>query len=131
MDCGVEKSQYRVETGPVVLLDPEKNKPGAPAVLEDFQWAYLDFHGPETVRCLLDRPTQLLSEATFFPPKEDKRESRPNPALTAAQAEAIDKRLYGDWQSPVPPEALRELLSTDHYSAAEERKAVNTLHVIT
>jgi hypothetical protein len=130
MDVGIEKSQYRVETGPIVLLDPERIKVGTPPAIEDFQWAYLDFHGPDSVRCLLDRPTPLLSEATFFPPKEDKRESRPNPALTAEQAQAIEKRLFADWQTPIPVDAMRELFSTDHYSDAVERKATNSLRVI-
>ena len=135
MDVGVEKTQYRVETGPVVLLDPDKVKVGAAPAMEDFQWAYLDFHGLDSVRCLLDRPTPILSEATFFPPKEDKRESRANPALTAEQAQAIEKRLFGgdgdgDWKPPIPADAMRELFSTDHYSGAVERKATNTLQLI-
>ena len=130
MDVGVEKPQYRVETGPVVLLDPDKTKVGTAPALEDFQWAYLDFHSPDSVRCLLDRPTPILSEATFFPPKEDKRESRPNPALTAEQAQAIEKRLFAEWQPPIPVDAMRELFSTDHYSDMVERKAKNTLQLI-
>jgi hypothetical protein len=130
MDVGVERSQYRVETGPVVLLDPDKVKVGAAPALEDFQWAYLDFHGTDSVRCLLDRPTPILSEATFFPPNEDKRENRPNPALTAEQAKAIENRLFADWQPPIPVDAMRELFSTDHYSGMVERKATNSLQLI-
>lgn len=130
MDVGVERAQYRVETGPIVLLDPDRVKVGAAPAIEDFQWAYMDFHAADSVRCLLDRPTPILSEATFFPPKEDKRESRPNPALTDEQAQAIEKRLFADWQPPIPVDAMRELFSTDHYSGMVERKATNSLQLI-
>jgi hypothetical protein len=128
-DCGVDKKQYRVETGPVVLLDPERAMQGKSPVPEDFQWAYVDFRQADSVRLLLDRPTPILSEAGFFPPKEDKRESRPNPPLTAEQVALLQKCVGADG-APIPPKGMRELFSTDHYSDAAERKSINTLYAI-
>jgi hypothetical protein len=129
-DCGTERSSFRVETGPVVLLDPENMVQGKAPTLDDFQWAYVDYHSNDEVRLLLDRPTPILSEATFFPPNEDKRETRQNPALTEEQKAAIENRLFQGWDMPISPEAMRELFSTDHYSDAVDRKALNTLYAL-
>jgi hypothetical protein len=129
-DCGTQRESYRVETGPVVLLDPDSMTIGKPPAIEDFQWAYFDFHSSDEVRCLLDRPTPILSEATFFPPNEDKREARQNPSLTKEQELAIENRLFQGWDMPLSPEAMRELFSTDHYSDAADRKAINSLYSI-
>ncbi len=113
-----------------MLLDPENMVPGKPPILDDFQWAYVDYHSGDEVRLLLDRPTPILSEATFFPPNEDKREARENPALTEEQKAAIENRLFQGWDMPISPEAMRELFSTDHYSDAVDRKASNTLFAL-
>lgn len=129
-DCGIERDSFRVETGPVVLLDPETMAQGKPPTLDDFQWAYVDYHSGDEVRLLLDRPTPILSEATFFPPNEDKRETRQNPALTEEQKSAIENRLFQGWDMPISLEAMRELFSTDHYSDAVDRKALNTLYAL-
>jgi hypothetical protein len=130
VDCGVERKTYRVETGPLVLLDPDHVKVGQPPALEDFRWAHVDFHDADQVRLLLDRPTPILSEAAFFPPTEDKREVRPNPPMTAEQVKIIEDRLFGDWAAPIPQAAMRELFSTDHYSDMAEKKVTNSLFAI-
>src|SRR5688572_22865539 len=128
-DHGLDHKKYRVETGPVVLLDPDRDTTIKPS-LEQFQWAHVDFHDADHVRLLIDRPTELLSEAAYFPPREDKRELRPNPPLTGEQIAAIEKRLFADGPTTLPTATIRELFSTDHYSDAVERKVVNALYAI-
>jgi hypothetical protein len=129
-DCGTDKESYRVETGPVIILDPDRFKPGDSLKVEDFQWTHLDFSSSERVRCLVERPTSILSEAMFFPPREDKREGRLNPSLTVSQVQSIEDRLFSGWDAPLPVEKLKELFKTDHYSDAAELPATNTLFSI-
>lgn len=126
-DCGEKRDSYRVETGPIVLLDPDRVTVGKKPMLDDFRWAHVDFHSPDSVRLLLDKPTSILSEATYFPPKEDKREARENPPLTEEQKKAIEDRLFSGWTPPVSEKAMRELFTTDHYSDARDVKVVNKL----
>jgi hypothetical protein len=118
---------FRVETGPVVLLDPDHAHPGTPPEFDDFQWAYLDYRSLDGVRCLLERPTSILSGATY---QSSPATSRRHPALSAEQVAQIEARLYRDWDSPIPPAALRQLLQTDHYSAVEDRQAETALFAL-
>src|SRR5690606_39970287 len=85
-DFGLESESFRVETGPVFLLDPDKLEVGVPPAFEDFQWAHLDYHDFAGVRCLLDKPTWILDGAAFFPPTEHNRQIRQTPAKLAVEA---------------------------------------------
>ena len=104
---------FRVETGPVILLDPEKVRVGHSPEFDDFQWAYLDYRSFDRVRCFLERPTSILSGATYSPPEHI---ARRNPPLTAEQVAVIENRLFSGWQPPIPTDRLRQLLQTDHFS---------------
>ena len=67
------------------------------------------------VRCFLERPTSILSSATYSPPE---RHPRRNPPLTTEQVTRIENRLFRVWYPPlIPTENLQQLLQTDHYSA--------------
>ena len=78
---------FRVETGPVVLLDPDRAEVGRSLEFDDFQWAYLDYRSFDRVRCFLEKPTSILSGATYRPPDHlprrypalTGRAGRPNP----------------------------------------------------
>ncbi len=130
VDFNLETDEFRVETGPVVLLWPESVRVGRPAAFDDFRWAHLDYHSLERVRCLLDVPTSILTGATFSPPAEHGRGGRASRALLAKDVERIERRLY-DWPSaPVPAPTLRALLSTDHYSIAIEREAATEVYAL-
>lgn len=124
-DFNVKTNAFRVETGPVLLIDPNTVQVGQPLKFADFVWAHLDYHQFDRVRCLLDRPTPILTGATFAPPAEHNRQHRAHPALTAQDVKQIESRLYNWTAAPIQTAALRELLQTDHYSAISER-AVNT-----
>lgn len=119
-DFNVDSSGFRVETGPVFLLDPNQVAAGTPPKFADFQWAYLDYHALDKVRCLMERPTWVLADATFTPPKEDGREIRETAALTASQIDHLREAIHSDVEGQISPEALELLLSTDHYSFAKE-----------
>lgn len=129
-DCNIEAEGYRVETGPVIILDPNRYRPDDALNVEDFQWTHLDFRSPDRIRCLIERPTGILSEAGFFPPREDKRDERENPPLTPAQIKSIEDRLYTGWETPIPAAAMRQLFQTDHYSSAEDLASTNWLFAI-
>lgn len=120
-DFGLDRDQFRVETGPVFLLDPAQQRAGTAPRFEDFQWAHLDYHDFEHVRCLLDVPTSIFTDATFTPPHEHGREARPHAALTTAQAQQIHDRLRHGWDAPLPPDKMDLLLSTDHYGEVADR----------
>ena len=92
---GNDDDTFRVETGPVLLLDPEEARAGTSLQFDDFQWAYLDYRSLDKVRCFLERPTSVLSASTFQDP------TRVHPALTAEQAAEIENRLYVGWQPPM------------------------------
>lgn len=129
-DFNLDTDAFRVETGPVVLLPPDGVRVGRPPAFDDFQWAHLDYHSLDRVRCLLDIPTSILTGATFAPPQEHGREGREKRALTAAEVDLIERRLH-DWpDSPVPAAALDALLRTDHYSAVTERTVATELHAL-
>lgn len=126
-DGDATNDAFRVETGPVVLLDPDRVRVGTPPEFDDFQWAYLDYHAFDTVRCLLERPTSILSAATY---QASPATPRRHPALSAEQVAQIEARLYEGWDTPIPPAALRQLLQTDHYSAVEHRQAKTVLYAL-
>jgi hypothetical protein len=52
------KDAFRVETGPVLLMDPDANRPGLVPEFDDFRWTYLDYHNFDEVRCIQERPTR-------------------------------------------------------------------------
>jgi len=114
-DINDERKAFRVETGPVLLLDADKIEVGVCPQFEDFKWAHLDYHSFDSVRCLIERPTDILQDATYQPPAATPRQTA---AITREQVEEIRRRL---WQSGPPPlagEALHRLLQTDRYSDA-------------
>ena len=106
---------------------PDHVRAGTPPEFDDFQWAYLDYRSFAGVRCLLERPTSILSGATYPASPETPRR---HPALSAEQVAQIEARLFEGWDSPIPPAALRQLLQTDHYSAVEGRQAETALFVL-
>jgi hypothetical protein len=124
---GNPDNTFRVETGPVVLLDPRQVKVGRSLKFDDFTWAYLDYRSFDRVRCFLERPTSILSGATYQPAE---RNPRRNPALTADQVARIRSRLYTGWDPPVAEEQLRELFQTDHYSAVAHLPVTTTLYAL-
>ncbi|NUQ61272.1 MAG: hypothetical protein HUU20_02220 [Pirellulales bacterium] len=121
---GNDNETFRVETGPVLLLDPEKIQAGASLPYDDFQWGYLDYHSLDKTRCFLERPTSILSASTF------QDSNRANPPLTAEQVGQIENRLYTGWEPPIPAENLRRLFETDHYSGMVYRSASTSLYVL-
>ena len=111
----------------MLLLDPETVEVGKPPQFADFRWAHLDYHQLDHMRCLLDRPTSILVDATFTPPAEHQRQHRANAALTNRQVEQIEQALF-DWpDSPLDSVAMRNLFQTDHYSETVELAVVTTL----
>lgn len=115
-----ESDGFRVETGPVFLMDPDKQKVGRVPAFEDFRWAHLDYRSFDKVRLLIERKTSILEGATFNPPNEHGRQGRENPGLTRAQLQQIKERVFSEQEAPLPQEKMRDLFSTDHYSKIEE-----------
>jgi len=113
---------FRVETGPVLLMDPDAVRAGVSPQFDDFTWAYLDYHDFEHVRCLIERPTSILYGATYPASAESPRRY---PALSDEGVTAIRERLFGEWDSPVTGAALQRLFETNHYSE-KQYKAVAT-----
>ncbi len=74
-DVNEGKKTFRVETGPVLLLNPDKIQVGVCARFEDFTWAHVDYHSLKTVRCLFERPTDILQDANYLPPATTPRET--------------------------------------------------------
>jgi len=129
-DFNLNTNAFRVETGPVLLLDPETVAVGKPLEFIDFRWAHLDYHRFDHVRCLVDRPTSILTDATFTPPAEHNRQHRANAALTIPQVEQIERTLF-DWsESPLDSAGMRSLFQTDHYSEAVELAVATTLYAL-
>jgi hypothetical protein len=121
------RDAFRVETGPVLLLDPDRVMAGTSPAFDDFTWAYLDYHGFDGVRCLIERPTSIFSGATYPASPETPRRY---PALTREQQSAIQDRLFSGWEPPIKRDALERLLETDHYSAVTHLAATTTLLAI-
>lgn len=124
VDRSLDGTKFRVETGPVLLLDPEKVVPGKMPKFEDFRWAHLDYHSFDQVRCLLERPSDLLADVSWPTPRKS------NPPLTEGDVAAIEGRLLRDWKSPVSPERMRQLLQTDRYTEAVVLAAQTTLFAV-
>jgi hypothetical protein len=118
---GNDDATFRVETGPVVLLDPDKARPGEDPAFEDFQWAYFDLRGFDQARIFLEKPTPILSGVTF----NDK--DRRNPPLSAEQIQRFRERLSSGWEPPIPGEKLEELFSTERFSTTVIRRVRNRL----
>lgn len=118
---------FRVETGPVVLLDPDRTEVGRSLEFDDFQWAYLDYRSFDRVRCFLEQPTSILSGATYRPPDHLPRR---HPVLTGEQVARIRKRLFSGWKPPLPFDQLRKLFQTDHHSAVDHRPVSTTLYAL-
>ena len=118
---GNEDDSFRVETGPVVLLDPDKVQIGESPQFNDFQWAYLDYRSLDHTKVFLERTTPVLS-GTLWNSRLGK-----NTALAPEQRELIEKRLYTDWQPPIPVNDLKTVFSRNHYSTAEQRVAATRL----
>jgi hypothetical protein len=119
-DFTLNSKGFRVETGPVFLLNPNNVEVGKPPKFTDFQWAHFDYRTFDKVRCLLEQPTSILADATFTPPKEDGREVRETAGLTAAQIDGLRTAIRANSSSYISPKAIDLLLSTDHYSSAKE-----------
>jgi hypothetical protein len=121
------KDAFRVETGPVLLLDPEPVRTGTPVEFDDFTWSYLDYHDFERVRCLIERPTSILTGATY-PASADT--PRRQPRLSVEQVSAIRQWLFASGDAPIGPEELDLLLQTNHYSHVEMRNAVTEIFTL-
>ena len=124
---GNPDNTFRIETGPVVLLDTEKVKVGQSPDFDDFQWAYLDYRSLDQVRCFLERSTSILSGATYQPPAHVPRR---HPALTAEQVARIEGRLFEGWKPPIPVDQLRRLFQTDHHSAIAHLPVATKLYAL-
>ena len=118
---------FRVETGPVLLLDVERISAGRIPEFSDFQWAYLDYHDFDHVRCLLERPTSILSGSLYGSSRETPERSS---VLTAEGLKQLEARLFEGWDPPIPVERLRQLFETNHYSAVSHRRASTSLFAI-
>ncbi len=129
-DYSLKADGFRVETGPVFLMNPDQVRVGLTPKFEDFQWAHFDYHTLDRVRCLLEQPTSILADATFTPPAEDGREHRSTVALTDDQVKDIRDALYSGSQLSLPRESLDSLLTTDHYSRANEVSVTNELYAL-
>ena len=112
---GNPDGSFRVETGPVVLLDPELARVGTSPEFDDFQWAYLDYRSKDRVKVFVERPTPILSGALW------KNTRMRNPKLTPKQRTAIEDRLFKGWEPPVPMDTLKRVFERNHYSTAERR----------
>lgn len=121
---GNDDGTFRVETGPVLLLDPEQCQVGTSPQVDDWRWAYLDFRSFDKVRCFLERPTSIFSGALYESPL------RINPVLTSEQVTQIENRLFTGWDLPIPEPALRQLLSTDRFSEVKHFPVVTRIYSI-
>ena len=119
---GNEDDSFRVETGPVVLLDAERVQIGQSPKLDDFQWAYLDFRSLDKTKVFLEQPTPVLSGTLW------QHSLIRKPALTSEQRESIERRLYSGWEPPIGVEDLKSVFMRNHYSTAEQRAAVTRLY---
>jgi len=114
-DCAVDGSAYRVETGPVLLLNPTYQAAAAPPPFDAFQWAHLDYHDGEEVRCLIESPTSITVDGKYTP-------ARTRAGLTGEQMENFSAHLARGLDA-LPASRMQALLQTDHYARAEVRRA--------
>jgi hypothetical protein len=126
-DFDTRAGAFRVETGPVILLDQKRALVGADLKFEDFQWAYLDYHSFDEVRCFLEHPTSILANAAYATAATT---PSPNPLLTAKQVDQIEKRLFTGWKPPVPASVLQKLFQTNHYSDVTNRPASTSIYAL-
>lgn len=105
-DYSVKSADFRIETGPVFLMNPDKLRVGSTPAFEDFQWAHVDYHSFDRVRCILEQPTSILADATFTPPAEDGREHRASVALTDTQVKEIKGALFSGNHLSLPRASL-------------------------
>lgn len=113
-DANLKTDTFRVETGPVLLLEQDRARAHDNLEFEDFQWAYLDYHSFDQVRCFLERPTPILA----------------TPALTVKRVHQIEKRLFTGWKPPIPVNALQKLFQTNHYSAVTHLPVTTSLFAL-
>jgi hypothetical protein len=118
---------FRVETGPVLLLDAERARAGTPLAFDDLRWAYLDYRDFEHIRAYIEQPTPIFAGATYQPGPSSPRR---HPALTPEGVAAIEARLAHGWEAPVSGEALARLLQTDRYSGLLHLPARTTLYAL-
>ena len=122
---------FRVETGPVLLTDAERSRPGEPLAADDFDWAYLDYHGFDQVRCFLERPTSVLSGATAAGTvHKGQSGTRRNPALSTDDLTAIRKTIDAAPAPGIDDGGLHQLLHTNHYSEVDHRPAATELFAL-
>jgi len=126
-DANLKTDTYRVETGPVLLLEQDRARVGNTLEFEDFRWAYLDYHSLDQVRCFIERPTSILANAAY---KTSSSTPSPNPALTSKQVDEIEKRLFTGWKPPIPLSALQRLFQTNHYSTVTHLPVTTTLYAL-
>ncbi len=129
-DFMLNSTGFRVETGPVFLLNPNKLRVGQVPDVADFQWAYFDYRTFDKVHCLQERPTSIFEGATFTPPTEHSRQFRKNPALTEPQMDQLRDVLFSEKRITLPAESVTNLLSTDHYSQKEEVGATTEMYAL-
>lgn len=115
---------FRVETGPVLLLNPEHVRAGVPVEFDDFTWSYLDYHDFSEVRCLIERPTSIFTGATY-PASPDT--PRRYAALTPDIVAAVKGTLFGRPGSALPDAELDLLLQTNHYSDVDVKPATTEI----
>lgn len=113
---GNPDGSFRVETGPVLLLDPAHARVGTSPDLSDFQWAYLDYCSTHSTKVFLERPTPVIS-GTMWADGPIQR-----PVLSPDQRTVIENRLFTGWEPPIPVDTLKRVFERDHYSTAERRE---------
>lgn len=118
---GNPDGSYRVETGPVLLLDAERVQVGQSPEFDDFQWAYLDYRSLDGMKVFLEQPTPVLSGVLW------KDSSVQKDRLTPEQVEQIENRMYEGWEPPIAVEDLKTVFMRNHYSTAEHRAATTEL----
>ena len=126
-----EGAFLRVETGPVLMLDPERARVGVRLGLDDFQWSYLDYRDFDRVRCFIEQPTSILYGAAFRgEAPHGQTGGRRSPAISASEVAQIEAHVFSGWSPPVPVDTLRRLFETDHYSRVEHRPAKTRLFAL-
>lgn len=124
-DYQTEGNGFRVETGPVILLDPDTNRVGEVPKFEDFRWAHLDYDSFDTVRCLIERSTPILEGATY-----SSQIAGAGPELPPMGVEAIENRLFSGWDPPLPVPEMKRLFETDRYTELKEYSVKTQLFAV-
>ncbi len=130
-DGDAHDAMFRVETGPVLLTDADRARAGERLSPDDFDWAYLDYHGFDQVRCFLERSTSVLSGATApGAAHEGQHGGRRNPALGPDDLDAIRKAIDDAPAQGIAGGDLHRLLETNHYSAVDHRPAITEMFAL-